>query len=717
MLKRRLFYLGMLVGSMHLSMAQTDSTSLEDLSLEELLNVKIVSASRAEESAFEAPLSSYVITRQEIEKSGVTSLPDALRLCPAVTIKEVSNGVFSITIKGFENLPTHQYSQIVKTILVMIDNRPVFDYLSGGTLWQNLPVDLVDIERIEVVCGPNSPLYGPNAVNGVINIITRKVSNDGVYATANQSIASHSTYIGSVGLGYKAGKFSGIASMNFNQRDRFAKDEYYRPTNDDYVTLDTLFQPQLILDNFPRPGQAFKKTSGNLFLNYTASDKVKVNLSSGINDSYALFPLAATSGLSTFTNQSKYIGLSAEVYNATAQVSILNGYQGLVGAFKNFGYKYNNFDAYLDYNVKIGKKLSIRPALNYQEAFVDDREFTVEKNITGVFNQSATMYNVGTSVKADYNTKKFRIIGALRADKFKFPDDYYISYQAIGNYKINSKNILRVLYGKSNSGSYMGDTYANFVTATIPAGVMGPFPMLFTYQGNKDRKLPICYTYEIGYRMQVSSVFQADVAVYRQEMSQFTKDVLQDPVFDMSTMVINAVNKISDLKLKAVQQGTTLAFNFVLLDGKINFKPSLTYQVTQLSNYTGAFFTQSWNPTGNVDSTYKKKHTGSPDLFGSFYLNVNPVEKLNININGNYYSASQMFTLSNQVQGSPFRLVEKKASNIPGGVIMNAKISYAFSDMVTGYVSGRNVLNTNARQYFGSDRIMALYMVGVSFTY
>lgn len=689
---------------------QTDSTGaeLEDLSLEELMNVKIVSASRSEENAFDAPLSSYVITRQEIERSGATNLPDALRICPAVTIKEVSNGVYTITIKGFENIPTHQYTNNVRTILVMIDNRPVFDYLSGGTLWQNLPVDVIDIERIEVVSGPTSPLYGPNAVNGVINIITRKTSHEGLYAVANQSFGNASTYIGSAGVGYQKGKFSAITSFNFNHRDRFV-DEYYSNTTEDYRPIDSVYAPQDIRSNIPRPGLALKKTSGNIFLNYRMNNKVKISFSGGVNDSYAHYPLSTGAAMSVYTNNSGYGSLNFEAYGFSGQASILNGNNGLVGDNTQYSYDYNNFDGYLDYNLKLGSKLSLRPAINYQEAYVNDKKYTVDVGKAGLFNNSAAMYNIGTSLKADFTAGKIRLIGAIRADKFKFPDTVYVSYQAIANYRINSKNNIRLLFGRSNSGSYMSDTYANISVGSGPG-------YQFTYTGNKNRKLPICNAIELGYRSQISNILQIDIALFHQEMSQFTRDVFQDGVFDMSTFTLYGEDKVSDLKLRANQNGFTLALNLVLFDNKVNFKPSVTVQETRLENYSGAYHTKYWNSAENIDSTYSKKHTGSPGIYGSFYLNIIPVEKLNINFSGNYFDATKMYTLLN-VNTSTFTLVDKKASNIPGGVVLNAKVSYALSDEVSVFVNARNIANTNSRQYFASDRIQSLFLFGASFQY
>src|SRR5450432_2364771 len=160
---------------------QHDSLRLDDLSLKDLLNVKIVSVSKNSESLFDAPLSASVVTREEIRKSGSTSIMEALRLVPGMIVREQSNGNYDIHLRGMDNVPPNAPFDVTSntTTLVMIDNRPVYNYLRGGTFWETLPVDINDVEKIEVVRGPAAALYGPNAVNGVINIITRQAEKDG----------------------------------------------------------------------------------------------------------------------------------------------------------------------------------------------------------------------------------------------------------------------------------------------------------------------------------------------------------------------------------------------------------------------------------------------------------------------------------------------------------------------------------------------------------
>src|SRR6478736_3008512 len=106
-----------------------EEVDLYTLSLEELMNVPIVSASKKSETLFDAPLSSYTITRADIDKAGSTSIMEALRLAPGVIVREQANGVYDIHIRGFDNIlrTSETYAKSNLTTLVMIDNRPVFN--------------------------------------------------------------------------------------------------------------------------------------------------------------------------------------------------------------------------------------------------------------------------------------------------------------------------------------------------------------------------------------------------------------------------------------------------------------------------------------------------------------------------------------------------------------------------------------------------------------
>jgi iron complex outermembrane receptor protein len=136
------------------------------LTIEELANIDISSVSKRPEPLGEAAASVYVITREQIRRYGATSIPEILRLAPNLQVARVSSSGYAITARGFNNT-------IANKLQVLIDGRSVYTPLFSGLFWDVQDTLIADIDRIEVISGPGGTLWGSNAVNGVINIITR----------------------------------------------------------------------------------------------------------------------------------------------------------------------------------------------------------------------------------------------------------------------------------------------------------------------------------------------------------------------------------------------------------------------------------------------------------------------------------------------------------------------------------------------------------------
>ncbi len=139
---------------------------LGDLSLEQLTQIQVVTPSKRFEPLFNIPASIHVITASDIRRAGVRSIPEALRLAPGVEVARDGHDSWSISIRGFNN-------DLSNKLLVLIDGRAVYSPLYAGVFWDVQNVMIEDIDRIEVVNGPGGTMWGANAVNGVINIITR----------------------------------------------------------------------------------------------------------------------------------------------------------------------------------------------------------------------------------------------------------------------------------------------------------------------------------------------------------------------------------------------------------------------------------------------------------------------------------------------------------------------------------------------------------------
>ena len=176
---RAAFLTLLLAAGARAAMAQSadDTTeNLKDLSLDQLMNVEVTSVSRHPEKLLQTASAIQVITREDIRRSGATSIPEALRLADNLEVAQKNSHDWAISARGFN-------TALANKLLVMIDGRTVYTPLFSGVFWDVQDYLLEDIERIEVISGPGGTLWGANAVNGVINIITRKASDtQGGYA-------------------------------------------------------------------------------------------------------------------------------------------------------------------------------------------------------------------------------------------------------------------------------------------------------------------------------------------------------------------------------------------------------------------------------------------------------------------------------------------------------------------------------------------------------
>jgi iron complex outermembrane receptor protein len=149
---------------------QPSSDELKRLSIEELMKVEVTSVSRKPQRREEAAAAIFVITQEDLRRSGATTLAEALRMVPGVHVARAASDDWAIGIRGFT-------SRLSRAMLVLIDGRSVYTPLFAGVYWQVQDTLLEDVERIEVIRGPGGALWGANAVNGVVNVITKSAAD------------------------------------------------------------------------------------------------------------------------------------------------------------------------------------------------------------------------------------------------------------------------------------------------------------------------------------------------------------------------------------------------------------------------------------------------------------------------------------------------------------------------------------------------------------
>jgi len=192
------------------------------------MNVEVTSVSRKEQKLSRTAAAAYVISQEDIRRSGATNIPDVLRMAPGVDVAQIDANTWAISIRGFND-------QFANMVLVLIDGRTVYTPISSGVYWDQIDVPLDDIDRIEITRGPGGTIWGANAVNGVINIITKNsgatqgaaVSAGGGSQGKAQALTQYGGKIGNSGTYRVFGDYSNQGNLTHSDGTSPAADGWH----------------------------------------------------------------------------------------------------------------------------------------------------------------------------------------------------------------------------------------------------------------------------------------------------------------------------------------------------------------------------------------------------------------------------------------------------------------------------------------------------------
>lgn len=603
--------------------------SLNEL-YEMLLNKDVTSASKKAESSFDSPLSTTVLSYDEIVASGARNIQEAMRLVPGVIVREKTNGNYDIHIRGNNNIPDENLTVYTENsmTLVMIDNRPIYNYINGGTFWESFPIDIADVDRIEVVRGAASALYGANAVTGVINIITKNPESEELHVNGQIQGGNLGSYMGSLNVGQNIGKFGYRVSGNYQKMkrttDKFYVFQYDSLFNrDDIQTLPdktsswlTVFNPmEKIEDWHPYPETAVDRFGVNANLYFNPADDINFVLSGGYQDSYITSSSFGDPSISITGRdiKSSYFNFIGKAKGLTLQSNMLFAEQDIV--YKNVGFKADarTFNVNAEYDIYVGG-LNIRPGISFQNARYDDTPYliadTTGKYSSGYMNGVCSFHSIAGSLRLDYKMldEKLRFIMGGRFEKFNTSDDLYFPFQFVASYNVNDKHMFRVVGSMANRSPFIVDSYSNFDWNRQGR----PFPSHLKFEGSKDQKLASTKNVEVGYRVRpVRNVF-VEAEVFMSSTKNFgclLPQSLTAYIHGADSMVANVVFpdpvgvaysakqpipapaipyqvnlKYQNIDVKANQYGVTLNAEWVANE-KLVFKAFGTYQITKLKDH------------------------------------------------------------------------------------------------------------------------------------
>ncbi len=412
---------------------------LEVKSVDELfaliMNKNVSSASKEEEDAFRSPLSSTVITRSEMRTYGISTIEEAFRLIPGMIVSEKTNGIYDVQMRGLNSIPDNGWLIYAENqnVLVMVDGRISHSYVTGSPNFEELPISIEDVERIEVVRGATSALYGPNAVNGVINIITTKPDQSTTFASGSLQIGNKVT-VGDFAFRKPVNnKFAFGVSANWQERFRRNNGVLLIPQDGSYIadpsvvpngttltadqlaeyladgtlvdvsnggtiTLDqmndlmyvgasdengyTLYDcltADMTAQTIHGHADVARRNEGiNGYVSITPSEKIRLDLTGGYQ--YALYnttPVGSDGDESAFRerkSQTEYVNLEASIYGLHFLTSYSDGLQDFCVGTAGFQASHSyNFSARAEYDFYVGD-LGIRPGVGYQYVKYRDKE-------------------------------------------------------------------------------------------------------------------------------------------------------------------------------------------------------------------------------------------------------------------------------------------------------------------------------------------------------
>lgn len=243
----------------HPAMAEPQPEAAEDsevlgLNLEDLLAVQVTSVSKRPQSLSDAAAAVFVISREDLRRSGVTNIPDALRMVPGMFVASIDPSKWAVSSRGFNG-------RFSNKLLVLVDGRTLYSPSFSGVYWEAQDVLLEDVERIEVIRGPGATLWGANAVNGVINIITRHAADTqgGLFAVGG----------GTVERGFATGRYGarlGEGSYGRAYAKAFKREGFVNPdgsaSDDDWEALRAGFRLDSLItdrDNLTLQGDLYQE--------------------------------------------------------------------------------------------------------------------------------------------------------------------------------------------------------------------------------------------------------------------------------------------------------------------------------------------------------------------------------------------------------------------------------------------------------------------------
>ncbi len=466
---------------------------LTNMGLEDLMNlrVQVTSAAKKPQQLADAAAAIYVLTGDDIRRSGASSVPEALRLVPGMQVAQLSNGAWAISARG-------SASSVANKLLVLVDGRSIYSPIFGGVLWDLQDIMLLDIDRIEVIRGPGAALWGANAVNGVINIITKSAAD-----TQGSFVAVGS---GSVERGYAEARYGGMISADTAFRIS-AKYSDWKSTMDS--TVAGHFQAPYVTRSV-----AFRADS-----NLTSADMLMVGgqLTSNIYGEMepipqytppytSLMPFRYSEGSASFNSKWSHVNSDTSDYSLRLSYGYEHpGRGGNTGWTNSLETEFqDHFEPFESHDVVWGIAYKVNFSHIGPGYSISTVRTDVKQDVISAFAQDDISL-IPSQLHATIGTK-------VEYNNFSGFD---VEPSARLIWTPNDKNSLWAAVSRAARTPTMAEEYAVYFQAVTPNPVNPAFPPIaIMVTGNRNFESEKVMTYELGYRVEPLDNVSLDLAAF-----------------------------------------------------------------------------------------------------------------------------------------------------------------------------------------------------------
>ncbi len=601
-----------------------------ELSLQELLDVEVTSVSKQPQSLSKAPAAIYVISSDDIKRSGATSIPQALRDVPGLHVAQLDSQKWAIGSRGFNGRYNNK-------LLVMMDGRTLYSPEFSGVYWEVQDTVMADIERIEVIRGPGAAMWGANAVNGVINIITKhSADTQGGYAEMGA---------GDYEKGFASVRFGGKLAEGATARG------YIKGFKRDSLTFNSqdMEYPQNLVMNGVSSDNDWQNVQGGGRLDMQLGTASSLTISADVYHSKLQQTLFTPTENAPFYGQytsDKFdasgwnlLAKYTEALSANSEYSLQAYYDHAKREESLFGFITDTFDVDFQHQFKIGEKHNLVWGLGYR--YIED-DIDADPIITpaSANSTSTTLWSAFARDEITLSEDKLWLTLATRVEHNSYTDievqpNARIMYKVDDQHKVWSS----VAYSVRTPSRAERNLSINAVNippntsfdSSFPAS---PFLTKIVVMGNDEFESEELMTYEIGHRYTPSDNFSLDTALFYNDYKKLRSTTAS--MTDLSTISAGYITQINNFTNNNAgnSYGAELSAQW-LLNKNLKFKFNYSYFQGDFSrNLTQntyapdhiASLNADWSINRDVDVNVTWRYTSEATALSPFSFRNNTID-------------------------------------------------------------------------------------------